>query len=175
MKGKVLNAARVLVVCFFFFFPFFFVLGLHSATCFFTSGRQTRPVPLRGIVKWIGIKKINANPRAFSAVVFAARAPPTSVYFKTFERPRPPARLSRSAEVCFKPVVAGILGLLDLRAPHSPHRRRRRHPLPLVLVLMGTSAPFNEPPGSPLSTGRSGVNSRGRRSQDHRLHNASDC
>lgn len=46
---------------------------------------------------------------------------------------------------------------------------------PSVLVLMGTSPPFNEPPGSPLSTGRSGVNSRGRRSQDHRLHNASDC
>lgn len=40
---------------------------------------------------------------------------------------------------------------------------------------MGTSPPFNEPPGSPLSTGRSGVNSRGQRSQDHRLHNASDC
>lgn len=35
--------------------------------------------------------------------------------------------------------------------------------------------PFNEPPGSPLSAGRSGVNSRGQSSQDHRLHNASDC
>ncbi len=46
---------------------------------------------------------------------------------------------------------------------------------PTVLVLMGTSPPFNEPPGSPLSTGHCGVNSRGQRSQDHRLHNASDC
>lgn len=40
---------------------------------------------------------------------------------------------------------------------------------------MGTSLPLNELPGSPLSAGYSGVNSRGQRSQDHRLHNASDC
>lgn len=70
----------------------------------------------------------------------------------------------QNTEVRFKPFVALIIRVLDLWAPPPP-----------LLVLMGTSAPFNEPPGSPLSTGRSGVNSRGERSQDHRLHNASDC
>lgn len=40
---------------------------------------------------------------------------------------------------------------------------------------MGTSPSFRALPGSPLSTGCSEVNSRGERSQDHRLHNASDC
>lgn len=64
MKGKVLNEAQLQ-----FFVGFFFILGLHSAACFFTSGRQTHPVPLQGKVKWIGIKKINAKPRAFSAEV----------------------------------------------------------------------------------------------------------
>lgn len=44
-----------------------------------------------------------------------------------------------------------------------------------VPVLMGTSPPFNELPSSLLSTGCSGVNSGGERSQDHRLHNAADC
>lgn len=66
-------------------------------------------------------------------------------------------------EVRFKPFIAITIGVLDHWAS------------PPALILMGTSAPFNEPPGSPLSTGRSGVNSGGQRSQDHRLHNAPDC
>lgn len=69
---------------------------------------------------------------------------------------------TRRLQVCIKPFI-GII----FRVPPST-------PSP-VLILMGTLLPFIEPPGSPLSAGRSGVNPRGQRSQDHRLHNASDC
>lgn len=69
---------------------------------------------------------------------------------------------SQNTEVHFKLFVTLIIRVLDLWT----------FPVP---VLMGTSPPFNELPGSPLSTGCSEVNSRGQRSQDHRLHNASDC
>lgn len=68
----------------------------------------------------------------------------------------------QNIEAHFKPFITIIIRILGLWT--SP-----------VLSLMGTSRLFNEPPGSPLSTGFSGVNSRCQRSQDHRLHNASDC
>ncbi|AWP20124.1 Hypothetical protein SMAX5B_019598 [Scophthalmus maximus] len=78
----------------------------------------------------------------------------------THQTSQPPCR---HTEVRFKLLIAIIAAVYGFSEP------------PLFLVLMGTSPPFNEPPGSPLSTGRSGVNSGGQRSEDHRLHNASDC
>lgn len=59
-------------------------------------------------------------------------------------------------------LIANIIRVLDLWVSS-------------VFILMGTSPPFIEPPASPLSAGYSGVNSTGQRSQDHRLHSASDC
>lgn len=73
-----------------------------------------------------------------------------------------PAKPCQNTEVHFKPFFAIIVRVLD-------------HWTAPVPVLMGTSPPFNELPGSPLSTACSRVNSTGQRSQDHRLHNASDC
>lgn len=66
MKGKLLNAAQLLVVFGLFFFSSWGYIPLEVKKHLQQPDAAVSP---KGVVKYIRIKKINTQPRAFSAVV----------------------------------------------------------------------------------------------------------
>lgn len=71
---------------------FFFILGLHSATCFFTFGNQTHSALLGEIVKWTVFKKKKLHAESFFRCGFGSKLhPPMFISKHSYSHAHPPA------------------------------------------------------------------------------------